>query len=314
MYQTPIVKIQTYDNDLFVKRDDLLPFSFGGNKVRIAYEFLEDMRIQGKNCMIGYGNIRSNLNRALANLCCQQNIPCHIVSPMDDDEIQINTFNSTLAQSFNANFHYCKKTNVKDTIEKLLRYLKSTGLNPYYIYGDPTGKGNEHIPLKAYVKVYEEIKGKFDYIFLATGTGTTQGGLLAAKAQNNGFEKIIGISIARKANDETYILKNFLKAYSKRIKVINMPEVTVIDDYLSGGYGKYDRNIENVISLQMRLNGIPLDPVYTGKAFYGMLNYLKKNNIHKKRILFLHTGGTTLYFDYLISSTLKSFWRNYEEN
>ena len=57
----------------------------------------------------------------------------------------------------------------------MLKELRDKGLNPYYIYGDSTGKGNEHIPLLAYVKVYEDIKAQFDYIFLATGTGMTQG-------------------------------------------------------------------------------------------------------------------------------------------
>ena len=77
-----------------------------------------------------------------------------------------------------AEFHYCKKTNVKETVEHVLKELRDRGLKPYYIYGDSTGKGNEQTPLLAYVKVYEDIKGQFDYIFLATGNGMTQGGAL----------------------------------------------------------------------------------------------------------------------------------------
>lgn len=299
MYKTPIIKIENDSNDLFIKRDDLLPFSFGGNKVRIALEFLDDMRSQNKDCIVGYGNARSNLSRALANLCYQQNIPCHIISPSDEDGTRIDTFNSKMVQAFNATFHYCSKTNVKCTVESVIKELSDKGMKPYYIYGDSTGKGNEHTPLKAYMKVYEEIKGQFDYIFLATGTGMTQGGLLAAKAKNNGMEKIIGISVARTSDNEIKVLKNTLKTYSERVENIDIPEIIVMDDYLCGGYGKYNRNIEKTISVQMKQNGMPLDPVYTGKAFYGMMDYLKKNDIRGKKILFLHTGGTPLYFDYL---------------
>lgn len=299
MYKTPIIKIEDDLNDLYIKRDDLLPFSFGGNKVRIALEFLEDMRNQDKNCIVGYGNSRSNLSRALANLCYQHNIPCHIISPADEDETRIDTFNSKMVLAFNATFHYCSKTNVKDTVESVMKELRNKGMNPYYIYGDSTGKGNEHTPLKAYMKIYEEIKGQFDYIFLATGTGMTQGGLLVAKAQNNGKEKIIGISVARSSENETRVLKSTFNAYSERVENIDIPEIIVVDDYLCGGYGKYNRNIEKVISVQMKKNGMPLDPVYTGKAFYGMIDYLKKNDICGKKVLFLHTGGTPLYFDYL---------------
>ena len=299
MYKTPIIKIENDDNDLYIKRDDLIPFSFGGNKVRIAAEFTDDMIKQGKNCIVGYGNARSNLSRALANICYQRKIPCHIISPSDEDGTRIDTFNSKMVQSFNAAFHYCPKINVKSTVESVIEELKDKGLKPYYIYGDSNGKGNEHTPIKAYMKVYEEIKNQFDYIFLATGTGMTQGGLLAAKAKNNGTEKIVGISVARTSANESMILRNILMAYSERVENINIPEIIVVDDYLCGGYGKYDRNIEKVISAQMRQNGIPLDPVYTGKAFYGMIDLLKKNDIKGKKVLFLHTGGTPLYFDYL---------------
>lgn len=299
MYNTPIIKLKNDTNDLYVKRDDLLPFSFGGNKVRIALAFLEDMRKQEKDCIVGYGNARSNLSRALANLCYQQNIPCHIISPADEDGTRIDTFNSKMVQSFNATFHYCTKINVKDTVESVMKELCNKGLKPYYIYGDSAGKGNEHTPLKAYIEVYEEIKGRYDYIFLATGTGMTHAGLLAGKAKNNGNENIIGISVARISIHETKVLNNTLIAYSERVEKIDIPKITVIDDYLCGGYGKYDRNIEKVISTQMKQNGMPLDPTYTGKAFYGMLDYLKKNEIVGKKILFIHTGGVPLYFDYL---------------
>lgn len=67
--KTPVVRILDKDNDIYVKRDDLIPFSFGGNKVRIALAFIEDMKRQGRDCVVGYGNARSNLSRALANLC-----------------------------------------------------------------------------------------------------------------------------------------------------------------------------------------------------------------------------------------------------
>ena len=85
-----------------VSRDDLLPFSFGGNKARIALEFINDMYLRGLNCIVGYGNARSNLSRALANLCFQFNIPCHIISPADEDGTRIETFNSKIVQACNS--------------------------------------------------------------------------------------------------------------------------------------------------------------------------------------------------------------------
>ena len=297
--KTPIIQISDKNNNIYVKRDDLLPFSFGGNKVRIALEFIKDMKRQGKDCIVGYGNARSNLSRALANLCYKFRIPCHIISPADEDGIRINTYNSKMVLSCNARFYYCRKSNVKETVESVLEGLQKEGLNPYYIYGNSTGRGNEHTPLRAYIKVYEEIKNQYDYIFLATGTGMTQGGLLAGKAINNGKEKIIGISVARSTIQETGVLRRSLEGFNSRIQKIGDCEINVEDAYLCDGYGTYNRQIERTIHQQFICNGMPLDPTYTGKAFWGMQEYLKINKIIGKKVLFIHTGGTPLFFDYM---------------
>lgn len=297
--KTPVIQIPDEKNSIYIKRDDLFPFSFGGNKVRIALEFINDMKKQGKDCIVGYGNARSNLSRALANLCYQFKIPCHIISPADEDGTRIDTYNSKMVLSCDAKFHYCRKTNVKETVESVLNDIRKEGLKPYYIYGDSTGKGNEHTPMLAYAKLYEEIKGQYDYIFLATGTGMTQGGLLAGKAINNGTEKIIGISVARSAAQEIEVLRKSLECFSDRIQKIENYEINVEDAYLCDGYGTYNRQIEKTIHQQLICNGMPLDPTYTGKAFWGMQDYLNRKCITGKKVLFIHTGGTPLFFDYM---------------
>lgn len=297
--KTPVIQVPDEKNSIYVKRDDLLPFSFGGNKVRIALEFINDMKKQGKDCIVGYGNARSNLSRALANLCYQFKIPCHIISPADEDGTRIDTYNSKMVLSCDAKFHYCRKINVKETVESVLNDIRKEGLKPYYIYGDSTGKGNEHTPMLAYAKLYEEIKGQYDYIFLATGTGMTQGGLLAGKAINNGTEKIIGISVARSAAQEIEVLRKSLECFSDRIQKIENYKINVEDAYLCDGYGTYNRQIEKTIHQQLTCNGMPLDPTYTGKAFWGMQDYLNRKCITGKKVLFIHTGGTPLFFDYM---------------
>lgn len=297
--KTPVIQISDEKNFIYVKRDDLLPFSFGGNKVRIALEFIADMKRQGKDCMVGYGNARSNLSRALANLCHHFSIPCHIISPADTDGTRISTYNSEMVLSCGADFHYCSKTNVKETVEDVLEVLREKHLKPYYIYGDSTGAGNEHTPMLAYAKVYEEIKGQYDYLFLATGTGMTQGGLLAGRAIHGGHEQIIGISVARSAEQETHVLQKTLACFNDRVQRIGSCEIHVEDAYLCDGYGSYNHQIEETIHEQLTVNGMPLDPTYTGKAFWGMQDYLAQNDVTGKRILFVHTGGTPLFFDYM---------------
>ena len=290
---TPIQKIDTNNNNFYIKRDDLLPFSFGGNKVRIAYEFLSDMKKKNKNCMIAYGNARSNLCRVIANLCSVKKIPCHIISPSDDDGQRVTTNNSLLSTVCGAIFHYCTKDSVSETVEKVMYECTSDGLSPYYIYGDKFGRGNEAVPVGAYAKVYKEIQLQeqelgmdFDYIFTATGTGMTQAGLIVGQACFGGDKKISGISVAKNKEQEIPVIEKYLSEYYKSNNISLPPprknSIILTDDFIFGGHGQYDINIVNLIKEMYILYGIPLDTTYTGKAFYGMRNYINYNGISKK--------------------------------
>lgn len=306
--ETPIISLkQEIDSvQIYMKREDLLPFSFGGNKVRIAQEYYMDMKKNGKNCMIGYGNARSNLCRVLSNLCFSKKEVCHIISPSDDNGDRIDTNNSLIVESCNAIFHTCTKENVAETVESVLDECLDKGYKPYYIYGDKYGKGNEAVPVRAYVKVYAEIKKqlqqlnkKIDYIFIPTGTGMTQAGLIMGQSIYGGDEKIIGISVARTKEQEETVIRNYIKCFCEDINIgiPNKENIYLSDDYICGGYGKFDENIVNTINDMIKINGIALDPTYTGKAYYGMKDYIEKHNIKNKNILFIHTGGLPLFFD-----------------
>ncbi|MDP0494016.1 MAG: pyridoxal-phosphate dependent enzyme, partial [Fusobacterium sp. JB021] len=159
-FNTPIVKIKSDENynDIYIKRDDLIPFSFGGNKVRIANEFLEDMKSKNYTSIISYGSSKSNLNRAVSNLARANNINCYIVSPLDGQEKE-ESYNKELClfSISKDNIFNSEVINVRKTIEKVIEISKNKGESPYYINGKSDGTGNELIPVKAYEKCYEEI-------------------------------------------------------------------------------------------------------------------------------------------------------------
>lgn len=310
MFISPVTSLgcDAFQNQLYVKRDDLIPFSFGGNKVRIANAFFEHMQAQGKDCMVGYGNARSNLSRAIANMAASKHIPCHIISPDDDDGSRIRTGNSQIVSACGAIFHTCKKCDVAQTVDAVMEQCRQAGYSPYYIYGDRLGSGNEATPVEAYAKAYQEFRANYDYIFLATGTGMTQAGLLVGSHCAGGTEKIIGISVARSEQTEREVLRRYTDAYTQKYGIDPIPpeNIHVTDGYLCGGYGQYDERIADTIFRVLQSYGIPLDPTYTGKAFYGMEEYIKANGICGKRILFLHTGGTPLFFDFMGKDTVTS--------
>ena len=287
-------------NHLFMKREDLIPFSFGGNKARKSQLFFREIDKGNYDSVVTYGSGSSNHCRVIANECCRRGMSCFIISPLEASE---STLNSQMMELFGAQITTAPVPDVHDTIEGKIKELREAGRRPYFIEGG--GHGN--IGTEAYVQCYEEIKEyeqteniHFDYIFFASGTGTTHAGLVCGQLLSGDNRKIVGISIARKNPRGWDVVVDSIRSYlGDRATEEQIQEKTIfIDDYTSG-YGKDDRRVIETIETVLKKYGIPLDATYTGKAFMGMNEYIQKEQIRDKNILFIHTGGTPLFFDAL---------------
>ena len=287
-------------NRLLIKREDLIPFSFGGNKARKAALFFEEIDQSGSDCVVTYGSGSSNHCRVVANMCAQRGLDCLIISPAEASKP---TFNTYLMEQFGAKIQIVPVDLVSSEIDATLSELKSSGRKPFFI----PGGGHGNTGTKAYVQCYDEILRfekenglRFDYIFHASGTGTTQAGLVCGQLMHGGSQRIIGVSIARRCPYGRDVVLQSILDYLPSCNEEQIGRHThFIDSYISGGYGASDAGVEAVIRRVMSEYGIPLDPTYTGKAFYGMEEIIKSEGIAQKNILFIHTGGTPLYFDYL---------------
>lgn len=303
---TPIERVHAdIDNEIFIKRDDLYPYSFGGNKARKAGFFFKEIDAGDYDCVVTYGSSSSNHCRVVANMSAQRGMDCYIIGP---EECSETTNNSRLMKLFGARITTVPVRDVHDTIEELLRRLKESGKKPYFI----PGGGHGNLGTSAYADCYREIQSFeknnklfFDYIFFASGTGTTHAGLVCGSLLSKDERKIVGISIARENPRGRDVVLDSVREYLSEKKFIVSNETieaaTVFcDDYIRGGYAKTDDKVTQTINQMLIANGIPLDCTYTGKAYAGMIDYIKKNNITNQRILFIHTGGTPLFFDHLL--------------
>lgn len=286
-------------NVFYVKRDDLLPFSFGGNKARKAIMFFEDLVVKKCDCVVTYGSSSSNHCRIVANMAAARNLPCYIISPLEASKL---TTNSKMILLFGAEVTQCPVAQVSATIEGKLRELKAQKYNPYFIEGG----GHGIIGTRSYVDCYKEIVEyentsgiHFNYIFHASGTGTTQAGLVCGKILYGNDCDIVGISNARRNPYGVQVVLKSVNEYLGSVRRMNitMDLITFIDDYVLDGYDTYNDEILQTIREVLMTDGIPLDATYTGKAFWGMKKYIKKKQITGKNILFIHTGGTPLFFD-----------------
>ncbi|MBM6614825.1 pyridoxal-phosphate dependent enzyme [Desemzia sp. RIT804] len=298
---TPIQQLtETFQhNRFYMKREDLIPLSFGGNKARKAYYFLQDMEQQQANCLVTYGSSSSNHCRVIAAVAAAKGYPCLIISPSSQNTP---TMNQRLVETLNAKLIFTPLSQVRDTIQQTIEQLKQDGLRPYFIQGG----GHGHNGTQAYVDAYHEIKTTeaeenliFDMIFHASGTGTTQAGLICGNHLSGDTKKIVGISIARDEENGRPVVLESATSYLENHSQPPLSEDAVIfdDRYRAGGYGKFHEGITEIIKQVFIHEGIALDPTYTGKAYWGMMQYIKEHQIEHQTILFVHTGSNPLFFD-----------------
>lgn len=298
-FVTPLYFLSQYsNNNIFIKRDDLIPYSFGGNKARKGFLFFKEVDMGDYDCVVTYGSSHSNHCRIIANMASARKMECFIIGPK---EVADSTYNSKFMEFFGAELITVPVKQVHETIKSILQELRNKGKKPYFI----PGGGHGNIGTEAYVQCYEEIREyeaknriHLDYIFFASGTGTTHSGLVCGQIKYSDSRQIIGISIARKNPRGRNVILESIREYMPDASEKEIQEKTILlDDYTGDGYGKESDDIVETIKDSMMEFGIPMDSTYTAKAFLGMKKYIKKEQIEDKNILFIHTGGTPLFFD-----------------
>ena len=322
---TPVMRLNGKygGNTVFMKRDDLMPFSFGGNKVRKAAEFYHVIKEAGADVIMTYGTDKSNHCRVVAQMAAAAGVRCHVISPENGSGTENgspSTGSGTADESFNARIvkqcgavvEYAPLEKISEAISHRETAYRQEGLRPFFIKGGGHGLPGTLAYVKAYAEILtqEEILGlKFDRIFLASGTGCTQAGLVcgemiaaAAAGKNKRTSRVVGISIARENPRGRDVVEEAVRVFMGQCPEIRFPKITeknlIFDDsFIAGGYGKTTPQMQALINDVMVNEGVPLDETYTGKAFYGMTKYLENNGISGKKILFIHTGGTPLWFN-----------------
>ena len=314
--KTPLQRADFLDdaagNRFWIKRDDLLPFSFGGNKVRIGLAFLEDCLKKGCDAMIIYGDRRSNLCRVLSALCASVGIECLMVSTdAEEDTGGSMPMNERMIRTLGVRILSCAKDRIADTVDEAFRTLEEEGKKAYYIYGNRLGEGNEHTAVSAYVKACTELleqeallNAPIQYVYTACGTGSTLSGLAAGLCEGGSEAQVTGISISSRSDERAKMcvekaVRSWYESQGRGVPERLWDHLRLETRYNCGGYGVPDRRVQELIDHVFRVSSIPLDPTYTGKAMRGMLDDLERRGVRDSNVLFLHTGGTPLYFDTL---------------
>ena len=279
--------------EIKVVRDDIFPFIGGGGKARKAVYYEEMLREQGYNAVVTCGGIQSNHNRAIALMCSKNGWKCHLCIQGTEDRFLSEKGNALLDRLSGAECELIRPEETAVAMDRAMAKLSAEGYKPYYCHG-----GGHDLPGGiAFVEAVEELAkqtDKPDYLFHASGTGSTQAGIVVGLDHVGwGDVKCVGISVARQYERGRQVIADFANMLAEHYGMSDWYDDRILfnTDYLCGGYEQFTREMDDYLKMAMKETGLMFDTTYSGKAFYGMMDYIKKHHLQNKKIMFWHTGG-----------------------
>lgn len=278
---------------LTVVRDDIFPFIGGGGKARKAVYYETLLKEKGYDAVVTCGGIQSNHNRAIALMCARNGWKCHLCIQGTEERFLSEKGNALLDRLSGAECELIKPEDTSLAMDRAMERLAAEGYKPYYCHG-----GGHDLPGGvSFVEAVEELARQIempDYIFHASGTGSTQAGIVVGLDRVGWSEtKCIGISVARQYERGKQVIIEFANMLAEHFGMTESYDNRILfnTDYLCGGYELFTPEMEIYLRKAMVETGLMFDTTYSGKAFYGMMDVIKKNGLQDKKIVFWHTGG-----------------------
>lgn len=265
-----------FDVELYIKREDKIHPFISGNKYRKLKYNLDEAARLGFKTMLTFGGAFSNHITATAFAGHEFGFKTIGIIRGEELESKIEE-NPTLsfAQSCGMTFKFISRSDYKEkTSAEFIKHLK-TEFGKFYLI--PEG-GTNKLAIKGCEEILTEADQQFDYVCCAVGTGGTISGLINASNPN---QRILGFPALK---------GDFLKRDISKFVINKNWEIN--SDYHFGGYAKINSELVSFINQFKRDYKIQLDPVYTGKMMYGIMEMIKQNKFSKgSKILAIHTGG-----------------------
>ena len=291
--------------EIFIKRDDVTPLAMGGNKLRKLEFLAADALREGADTLITAGAIQSNHVRQTAAVAAKLGLHCVALleNPIGTRaENYLTNGNRLLLDLFNTQVEMCDAlTDPNAQLEELATRLEAQGYRPYVI---PVG-GSNALGALGYVEsaldIAQQCEGAVELssVVVASGSAGTHAGLAVGLEQLMPNAELIGVTVSRKVVDQLPKVIALQQAVANSLELEARAGIQLWDDYFAPGYGTPNDEGMDAVRLLAQLEGILLDPVYTGKAMAGLIDGINQNRFKDEGpILFIHTGGAPALFAY----------------
>ncbi len=304
--------------NLWVKRDDCTGLSTGGNKTRKLEFLMGDAHARGADVVITLGATQSNHARQTAAAAARLGFDCHILledrTGYADHEYNYNG-NVFLDQLHGATITYCgADADLNAEAAALADELLAAGRKPYVI----PGGGSNEIGALGYVNAALELLTqandmglRLDHVVHGTGSTGTQAGLVTGFAGARTGVPVLGIGVRapREAQEENVFALAQRTAQHVGIgDAIDRGDVVANCDYVGAGYGLPTEGMIEAVTLVARLEGLLLDPVYSGKGMAGLIDLIRDGRFGRdEHVVFVHTGGSVALFGYTSAFALPDY-------
>jgi L-cysteate sulfo-lyase len=311
---TPLERLDRLSRELggpeiWIKRDDCTGLSTGGNKTRKLEFLMAEAQALGADTIITQGATQSNHARQTAAFAAKLGLACHLLleDRTGSNDPNYNSNGNVLLDHLHGATTSRRAGGMDMAIEMELvaERLRAEGRKPYVIPGggsNPTGA-------LGYVNCALELVSQandrgllIDQIVTATGSAGTQAGLITGlKAMNAGIPLLgIGVRAPREKQEENvFALAQRTAEKLGCPAVVSRADVVANSNYVGAGYGIPRADTLEAIRMFAQLEGILLDPVYSGKGAAGLIDLIRVGHFTKgQRIVFLHTGGAAGLFGY----------------
>ena len=296
--------------NVFIKRDDMLPGTAGGNKTRKLDFCMADALRQGADSIITCGAVQSNHCRLTLAWAVKEGLDCHLIL---EERVKGSYKPEASGNNFLFQLLGVKSISVvpggsdmMGEMQKLAETLRAEGKKPYVIPGGASNK----IGALGYVSCAEEVLRqlfetglRIEHMVVPSGSAGTHAGIIAGMIGNNAGIPVTGIGVNRKKEaQQAAVLKLAQETLGYIGTGVTMPAEAVVafDDYVGPGYSLPTDGMVEAVKLLASTESILLDPVYSGKAMAGLIDLVRKDYFPEgSNVLFLHTGGSPALFAYL---------------
>ncbi len=285
---------------LLVKRDDCTGLALGGNKARKLEYLCAEALADGCDVLVTGGGPQSNHVRMTTAAANRLGLECQVAlaGGAPRPEQGPDSGNLLLDRVLGTQVHYLERDDyygIEEGIEDLARKLAADGRRPFTI---PVG-GASVTGATAYAAAADELLGQLagapvDWVVVADGSGGTHAGLLAGLPES---VRVLGVDVGTRPDLDEVVPRLARDAAARTSRAEPDGPLHVDHDRFGEGYGRVTRSSVEAILLAARLEGLVLDPVYTGKAMAGLIAAVRERRIEREAtVVFWHTGGAPALF------------------